>query len=611
LCYLSGAKMMVEVTPAAGERPRIRLLPPEIANRIAAGEVVERPASVVKELCENAIDAGARTIEIDLERGGIALVRVRDDGAGIPPDEAPLALLRHATSKIREARDLEAIATLGFRGEALPSIAAVSRFVLQTRIRGDDAGTRVEVLGGQEPSVRAAGCPVGTLVEVRDLFFNTPARRKFLRSERSEAAHAVEAVARLALAAPAIDFRVRVDGREALTAPAARTLEDRAAQVLQPEVARHLYPCEGTHGRVRAHGLVGDPTHARGRPDGLYTYVNGRHVRDRILQHAIQAAYLPVLDRGRWAWVILFVEVPPDAVDVNVHPGKSEVRFADGGAVHRAVERVVAQALERAPWAKGPARTYVLAAGGERPAAAEPERIFGTTPLSLRTPTPSFVRPVRSTEAEATRTTALPAPSIEPNPAAAFAALRVLGQVHRTYIVCEGPEEVVLIDQHAAHERVTFERLRAAFREGSVPAQPLLFPMTLELSALEREAAEAYAPELKRLGFELEPFGSDTVALRAAPAVLGARDAASTAQELLGELCRIGRASALEERVEALLATVACHASVRAGDPLTVAECEALLGDLDRVDFQGNCPHGRPVALRARLADLERGFGRR
>jgi DNA mismatch repair protein MutL len=633
---------MLATEPTGVVRRPIRLLAPEIANRIAAGEVVERPASVIKELCENALDAQARMIEVDVEGGGTRLLRVRDDGFGIPPDEAPLALERHATSKIHDAHDLDAIATLGFRGEALPSIAAVSRFVLQSRARGYEVGTRVEVEGGGPATVREAGCPEGTLLEVRDLFFNVPARRKFLRSAQTEVGHAVEAVSRLALAFPFVDLRVRVDGREALHAPPARGADAviaRAAQVLTREVVQHLYPCDGGEGRIHVRGLVGDPSHARGRADSIYTYVNGRFTRDRVLQHAVQAAYLPVLERGRYPWVVLFVELPPETVDVNVHPAKTEVRFADSRPVHHAVEHVVAQAIARAPWVGG-ARTYLVPTKAEPASdaarAASPGTVAapgsppGQAPLSFsgadgrtqqhlarlrevrgayHTPPPDrdVLSPSRRDDEGAARM----APPTDDAPHGGFAALRVVGQVHRLYLVCEGADEVVLIDQHAAHERVQFERLRAAFHAGRVTSQALLFPATLELSPLEREAAEAYGDELARLGFEIEPFGAGTVALKAAPASLKSADAARVAQDLLSELSRVGRASALEARIDSMLATVACHSSVRAGDALTNAEAAALLADLDRVDFRGNCPHGRPVVLRARVSDLERGFARR
>jgi DNA mismatch repair protein MutL len=596
---------MVPVPHASVERPRIRRLPPDLANRIAAGEVVERPAAVVKELCENSIDARARIIEVDIEGGGVRLVRVRDDGIGMTPEEAPLALERHATSKIRTPDDLLAIATLGFRGEALPSIAAVSRFTLQTRARDDDAGTRVEVQGGAPSEVRSAGCPAGTLVEVRDLFYNTPARRKFLKTEATEVAHAVEALSRLALAFPEIDLRVRVDGREALTAPPARTLEVRVGQVLGREVADHLYPCQGSESGIQVTGLIGDPSHARGRPDSMYTYVNGRFVRDRVLQHAVQAAYLPVLERGRYPWVVLFLEVPFESVDVNVHPAKFEVRFSDSRAVHRAAEHVVAQALERAPWL-GKAKTYALAPS-PLPEAAPSESGFAEHLGRLREATTAYAPQPVVAPAPPVAPVAMPLPLAE----GSFSSLRVIGQSHRLYIVCEGPGEIVLIDQHAAHERIHFERLRAAYEVGTIPSQPLLFPRRLELGPAEREAAEAYSAELSALGFELEPFGGGTVALKSAPALLGHADAARTAQEILSELTRVGRASALVERLGGMLATVACHAAVRAGDLLSIAECEALLRELDGVDFRGNCPHGRPVVLRARLGDLERGFERR
>jgi DNA mismatch repair protein MutL len=591
------------------ERRPVRLLPPQLANRIAAGEVVERPASVVKELCENALDAEARLVEVDIEGGGATLVRVRDDGVGMTPEDAALALERHATSKIESPEDLDAITTLGFRGEALPSIAAVARLTLQTRARGAEEGTRIEIDGGVMRERRAAGCPPGTLVEVRDLFFNTPARRKFLKAEATENGHALEALSRLALAWPEVDFRARVDGREALTAPPAGDLCARAAQILGRETAAHLHPCEGAEGPVLVRGLVGDPGRARGRPDSVYTYVNGRFVRDRVMQHALQAAYLPVLDRGRWPWIVLFVELPARLVDVNVHPAKFEVRFADSRAVHRAVEHVVTQTLQRAPWA-GASKPYRLSPRLEGPAA---ESL--TLPLrpGLRAgPRPEPARePALAYGPDTSRPPALPAPGPASDAPGYFSSLRVLGQAHRLYILCEAEGEIVIVDQHAAHERILFERLRAAYREGQVPAQPLLFPATLDLSPLEREAAEAYAPELARLGFDLEPFGASTVALKAAPAMLADRDAREVVQDVLAELARVGRASAWTERLDGLLARVACHASVRAGDPLAVPECEALLRDLDGVDFRGNCPHGRPVALRARLGDLEKGFERR
>lgn len=617
------------------DRPRIRRLPEALANKIAAGEVVERPASVLKELVENSLDAGASRIDVKVMGGGRDLVEVVDDGVGMDPGDALLCLERHATSKLPDEAALFAIRTLGFRGEALPSIAAVSRLTLLTRTADALEGTRVEIEGGRVVSQGAAGAPVGTSIRVADLFFNVPARRKFLRRPQTEMGHLSEALVRIALAYPKVGFTLEHEGRRLLSSPGSDDLRERIAAALGREVHPHLHPVDDGRGEIRVHGYVAAPAVTKTSTRGLHLFVNGRFVRDRQLHHAITRAYEGLVDRGRSPVVVLFVDLPPEEVDVNVHPQKHEVRFAEGRRVYEAVASAVGRTLAAAPWLGGERKRYALAREdeGEAPKDAYAEhraRVlaaldrYGRRPTSEQAPLPggwgrTGAVPIRA-EGPAVPSRpdgpsplaaleALPPP--DEGPSGYFGSLRVIGQLRASYILCEGEDGLVVIDQHAAHERLEFERLRALWAEQQVVSQPLLVPQVLELPLGQAQALEAHAERLAGLGFDLSSLGGGSVAVRAVPTALAHRDIVAVIDELVGDLTDVDSDAAFREAVDRLLATVACHSVVRAGDRLSLAECEALLARMDPIPFRANCPHGRPVAFALESRELERRFQRR
>jgi DNA mismatch repair protein MutL len=591
---------------------KIQVLSSSLVNQIAAGEVVERPASVVKELVENAVDAGARKVEIDLEEGGLSLVRVCDDGCGMGGDDARLALERHATSKLRDAAGLSEIATLGFRGEALPAIASVARVRIDTHDGGAGvAGTRLVIEGGALLEAGAVARPRGTTVEVRDLFFNTPARRKFMRAPASEAGHSGEAGLRIALAHPEIAFTVRSGGRTTLCLPAGTPPVERAAAALGREAAAHLLRVEGGRGEVVVRGLASSPAHSSATGRALYLFVNGRYVRDRGAAHAVLRAYAELLPRGRFPAGLLFVELPPSRVDVNVHPQKLEVRFADARSVYDALHHAVADTLRSAPWLRhrpaASAPEAEVEAGVAVPVAGEVAAVLAEARaihLEREAPCPSLPLPGLGS----------PAPDREGAPGSAgfFASLRFIGQLARTYLLCEAPGGgLVVIDQHASHERLLFHRLREAWRVRRLAVQPLLVPQIVALPPGPARALESAAAELCALGLEVEPFGGDAFAIKGAPVVLAGVDLAALLRDLAQQLEQLDRGSALDEAVHDLLATMACHSAVRANQELAPQEAQALLDGLDGADFKGRCPHGRPVVFELSPADLERGVGRR
>ncbi len=595
----------------------IRVLPPGLVNQIAAGEVVERPASVVKELCENALDAGARSLVVEVEEGGLGLVRVADDGQGMERDDALLALERHATSKLQDAAGLATIATMGFRGEAVPAIASVARFRLDTAPGADGAGTRVVVEGGDLVETSAVARTRGTTVEVRDLFFNTPARRKFMRAPPTEAGHVTEAVIRLALARPDVGFTLRSSGRLVLGVRAGEPLTDRAAQALGREAARHLLAVDGGRGEVQVRGLVTSPDHSEATGRSLYLFVNGRYIRDRGAAHAVLRAYAGVLPPGRQPAGVLFITLPLDRVDVNVHPQKLEVRFAEARAVYDALHHSVAAVLRSAPWLARPADL----AGGPPPGALQAP-LAGEDAASVL----AWARAVHP-PAESGAAWPLPAPGAggtaplpfglaadgaPPRPLGYFGSLRYVGQHARTYLLCEAPGgALVVIDQHASHERMLFHRLREAMRASPVAVQPFLVPQVVTLPAAVARALEGHAAELARLGLDVEPFGGDAFAVKGAPAILAGVDLGGLLADLAQQLEQLERGSALDEALHDLAATMACHAAVRANQDLGPEEARALLDGLDAIDFKARCPHGRPVVFELPLADLERRVGRR
>jgi len=586
--------------------PRIHVLEATLANQIAAGEVIERPAAVVKELVENALDAGARRIEVDLLDGGRRLVRVRDDGCGMGREDAGLSLQRHATSKLRRKDDLFAISSYGFRGEALPSMAAVSRFMLLTCEPGQVEGTRIEVEGGATPAVSGAGAPAGTTVEVRDLFWNVPARRKFLKKAPAEQAQCLDAVLRLALPRSDVTFVVRDGDRTLAQLPAgADVLAARAEEALGREVRGRLVPFSGESRSVRSHGLAVSPAVEYGNARNVWLFVNGRAIRDRSLTHAVLRAYGELMPHGRYPGAIVFLEVPPAALDVNVHPAKAEVRFADAKAVWDAIYQGLTQVLARGEWmprrqgatdAVQPGRVYALADPAEH--VAEAIERYGS-----RMPSTWWMPPTHAHLAGEKQ------PDLVVRPIW-FKALRYLGQLHGTYLVCEGPQGLVLVDQHAAHERVNYQRLRGAARG---PAQPLLVPQVVQLAAAGAARILEAKDMLASIGVEVESFGANNAVVKALPPALARLDEAGLAAlltDLADELSAHGRGESLDRLRDALLARAACHGSIRAHDALAPAEAEALLDALDETDYGARCAHGRPVVAEWTEAEIERRFGR-
>jgi DNA mismatch repair protein MutL len=607
---------------------RVHRLSEALANQIAAGEVVERPASVVKELVENALDAGAQRIEVRLEEGGRRRVEVLDDGSGMSGADAVLSLERHTTSKLEKAEQLLDIRTLGFRGEALSSIASVSRFTLTTRQVSDVAGTRIRVEAGKVLAVEEVGAPVGTRIDVADLFFCVPARLKFLRTRATELGHVTDWVTRLALAHPSTGFLVEEEGRIHLRAEPVTDLPERVSALLGRDLHAALYPVSESREDVKLSGFVAGPQRANHTSREIFTFVNGRYVRDRGLLHAISRAYEGVLPIGKSPACVLFLQLPPGKVDVNVHPQKLEVRFADSRAVYDAVVRSIGTVLAGSPWLARPttpARTYALRPVEPLPAVSEPPRA----------PEPPRHDPVRIAEAmerfaerhlpeelplrAAESAPALPVPLrpvslTHPDPAAptglAFGDLRYLGQVHRTYLVCESPEGLILIDQHAGHERVLYERFRLARAGCATRGQPFLVPVSLDLSPSDAKLAEAALEELGDLGFELEPFGGTTFSLKAAPLELEGADLGRVVTELAAEVRNVGRGTLADVLEEQLLTRMACHAAVRAGHPLSPEEVTDLLRSLDGTPYNAQCPHGRPVVVRFDTPQLKEMFGR-
>ena len=606
-----------DATRGSTGRP-IRALPDALVDQIAAGEVVERPASVVKELVENALDAGGRRLRVELRAGGRDFIAVSDDGCGMDPEDARLALQRHATSKLASADDLHRITTFGFRGEALPAIASVSKLRLRTRPKGAAEGFELRVEEGRVLEARAAGGPEGSRIEVADLFANVPARRKFLKTVTTEWGHIADWLARAALALPALHLEIRRDERPAMIWPATDSLLDRVAAVLGEDEAQALIAVERAAGPLQLHGLVSRPDRHRSTLGGVHLFVNRRSVRDRMLQHALVEVYRDVLPRGRFPSAVLFLEVPPETVDVNVHPAKWEVRFSDPQSVHRLVRHAVREAhAERAwlptrvsapdpapPGAPAPARGYHRAAESGA-AAGSGDWIFAEAPQ----PQP--------------RDAALPGltpPTTEPDAQGRvrFADLRLLGQLLATYLVLEGKEGLLLLDQHAAHERVLYERLRAEWRQGGVPTQGLLAPEPVTLAPSGLRALIEASKSLGGLGFDVEPFGEDTVVVRGMPALLADREPALMVRELADELAAaplpneaLAPGSRAFEASDRLFASLACHSARRKGDHIEPPEQQALLDALDAIPWAPTCPHGRPVAVPFELAEIERRFGRR
>ncbi len=569
---------------------RIAILPDAVANRIAAGEVVERPASVVKELLENAVDAGARTVAVTIEGGGKTLIRVADDGEGMVREDALLALDRHATSKVRSEADLVGVATFGFRGEALPSIAAVSRFEMETASAEEPVGTRITATGGLVGGVDDLVRQPGTTITVRSLFYNTPARRKFLRSSRSETRACVDHVTTLALARPSLGVLLSADGKAVLEALPAPSLAERVAQLEGQPLAATLVPVAYDNGPWRIEGLVQRPADAQAAGRTVHLFVNGRPFRDHFLVRAAERGYRATLPAGLRPSLLLCLTVPPEEVDVNVHPAKLEVRFRNRFGLEAAVEAAVHEALGALVSAApvGQARTLPW----EHAAVAAPAQAPEEVPRDLFQP-----------RADA------PPPDHETGQAAA-PPFRIVAQVHTTYILVESPDGLLIVDQHSAHERVLYERTMRALREGGAGAQTLLFPLTIEFSARELDALEAQRELLERLGYEFAPFGGRTVAVHAVPAPHQRFDAARCLREVVADLAG-NRFGALANRLERFAATFSCRAAIKAGHALTRQEMEELVTRLMEAELPAHDVHGRPTIVQLPLAELERRFGRR
>ena len=599
---------------------RIRLLPDTLANQIAAGEVVERPASVVKELVENALDAGARRVDIDLEEGGVRLIRVRDDGGGIAAEELALAVQRHATSKIASLEDLEAVATLGFRGEALPSIASVSRFRIASRRTGSEHGHVLEVEGGHLGSTSPAAQSPGTTVEVRDLFFNTPARRKFLRAERTELGHIEEWLRALALARPGIELRLSHNGkamRRYRGGEDALIADDRLLQTLGEAFTRQAIAIDHEAAGLRLSGWIAQPAYNRPSADQQYLYVNGRAVRDRSVAHAVKLAYADVLYHGRQPAYVLFLDLDPRRVDVNVHPAKHEVRFRDARLIHDFVHRTLKEALAET-------RAGQVPTGGEQPqdgsmpgAATSTGMAFDLhalpqSPLGLRVADApaAYVALYRDAAAApawqpAGDATAAPVmPEGGDIPPLGFA----IAQLHGIHILAENAEGLVVVDMHAAHERINYEKLKAAFDGEGLRLQPLLVPMPIAVSMREADLVEREGEALHHLGFDVARSGEQSLLLRAVPALLAQGDVEALLRDVLADFLEHGHSPRVAEARDALLSTMACHGSVRANRRLTIPEMNALLREMEATERSAQCNHGRPTWARFSLAEIDRWF---
>jgi len=587
----------------------IRLLPPVLVNRIAAGEVIERPAAAVKELVENAIDAGASRIDITLKDGGRALIAVVDNGNGMTPDELGLAVERHCTSKLPDD-DLSLIAALGFRGEALPSIGAVSRMRIVSRPPSSDSAWEITVEAGQKSSLAPVGHPPGTRVEVRDLFFETPARLKFLKTPRTERELAVDTVRRLAMAYPGVSFTVigddeRVLLRLAASAEPAMAVARRVrlAALLGRDFAENSVEIDAARGGFRLAGLIGLPTLNRALPRDQFLVVNGRPVRDKLLVGAVRGAYQDVLARDRHPIVALFLDGPPAEIDVNVHPAKAEVRFRDAvlirGLIVGALRNALAAAGHRASSTVAASALAAFRPGDGGSAASAPRFNFPQPPaapsLALAETANDFLRPAPT----------MAPPSIETRLGAARA------QLHGTYILAETATGIVLVDQHAAHERLVYERMKEALAAHGVARQALLLPEVVELDEAGAARLAARAEELAEFGLLLEPFGPGAVVVREVPALLPGLDVRSLVRDLADELAEWGDALALKERIETVCGTLACHTSVRAGRHLSPPEMDALLRQMEATPNSGQCNHGRPTYVALDLTDIERLFGRR
>jgi len=586
----------------------IRKLPEELISKIAAGEVIERPFSVVKELVENSIDAKAHQIEIDIEEGGRKKIVVLDDGNGMSRGDATLSLERHATSKLPSDDDLYCIKTLGFRGEALPSIAGVSLMTLETTPKepkekdpAGDVGIRIEIEGGRILKRTSTSLPVGTRMTVQNLFFNTPARLKFMKSRETEFTHIISWIEAMALSRPETGFVLRHNGKIEIKTEPDREPRMRVRDILGPDIAEFLHPVSLSRSRMSLTGFVTDHRASSTSAKSIFFFVNGRIVRDRTLQHAVLSAYENLLMKHRYPWVILHLEVPPDFVDVNVHPAKSEVRFANGSVVHELVKAGVRGVLGGAETTPSLPRGFVTGSCGTRP----PESSLGGTVPDVK------LGWVRSVPHNLLNSGVGSDTSSEPFTNPLGSDVRVIGQAHATYLVCETPDKLILIDQHAAHERIGFEKLRRQFEEGGIAKQQLLIPQNFDLRPSQCEILKKYLPDLDRVGLEVEFFGGHTFLLRSIPILLEGTDFVSLIEEIIESLQAFEKLTPLEEKIHEVLETMACHRQVRAGDKLGHEEIAFLLKEMKSTPSSGQCPHGRPSILEISFSEMEKWFKRR
>lgn len=604
---------------------RISILPEIITNKIAAGEVVERPASVIKELIENSLDAGATSVEVEITSGGKRLIRITDNGHGMSREDALLSLERHATSKIKSDSDLEGILTLGFRGEALPSIASVSRVRLATRESDNPEGTEVIVEGGKVRDVKACGMAPGTSISVEQIFFNTPARLKFMKSAETETGHVGDVVTRMAVSRPDVAFTCTSDGRELLRVQRS-DLQRRLAQVIGKNSSEQLHRVDSGGAPLSVSGYVSAPSLVRSGMQAMFTYINGRFVRDKVVQHAIMLAYRGVIDRGRYPVVALFIQLPAGEVDVNVHPTKHEVRFRQQSVVHDAIQKAVEDVLRESPWLESKPRPPHPSTGPT--GQAYRERIAAAAQASLDMTKRPLPLPQTGATAFATNGESRPSPPAHGASADAvsvresgepfqsgpgpgyFSSLTIIGQFHAEYILCQSGPDLVIIDQHAASERVAYQRLKLQYLGGAVESQCLLFPETIELSFSEVAVAGRFHDDLSRIGFVLEPFGGNTLIITAVPHLVAGHDPIRLVRDLLADLSQLGTSSAFQDVLDGLFSRIACHSVVRGVHPLETRQIAELLRSMDETDFAASCPHGRPVSHVVTLAELEKIFKR-
>ncbi|MBK8018608.1 MAG: DNA mismatch repair endonuclease MutL [Betaproteobacteria bacterium] len=598
----------------------IQRLPDLLVNQIAAGEVVERPAAALKELLENSIDAGASEIVVALREGGVRQIRVQDDGGGMTREDLPLAVARHATSKIASLEDLQAVRTLGFRGEALASIASVSQFSLTSRGAGERHGWSMDVHGGTVGEIEPAQCDRGTVVDVLDLFFNTPARRKFLRTEATEFAHCEEAVQRAALARPDVGFRLTHNGRLVLRVPP-QDARARTSAVLGEAFMQACVHFEESAAGLRIHGFLGLPTAARSARDAQYFFVNGRFVRDRLLAHAVREAYRDVLHNDRHPAFVVFLEVPADSVDVNVHPTKTEVRFRDSRAIHPFVRHALQKALARpGPETAAAIESAHWAATADSLATAPATHLARQDPIPLGT-----AEPLAFYDALFGRREPAPSESFSSTPFAGSVPRLAdgrsgsgespplgfaLAQLAGVYVLAQNSQGLIIVDMHAAHERIVYERLKSALDKATIPTQQLLIPATLLATSLEVATVEEHGTLLEQLGFEMAVSSPTSIVVRSIPWLLRDADPAVLARDTLREIGEVGASHVLTGKRDEMLATLACHGAVRANRSLTLAEMNALLREMEETERSGQCNHGRPTWQQMSMADLDRLFMR-